>query len=369
MSTTEEHNERQEGWTVPIDRMQAFASGAAMAVELSDIEKELAALWRQAAERAQAGAPFAVIRAWTWTLVAQVRGEAELRRVKRLIDEAAPALPGRVIVLCESDPEGTPGVFAADEAPLRAFVEANVRTGAGGRREMVGEEITLEAQRMETRRLPGLVRSLLLPDLPTAMFVPGPAVPLRDILTEADRLVIDTGRLADGAALREFGRGLITALSERGQADPRAAEVADLGWLRLQPWRLAVAAIFDAPEALADLPSLDEVEIRHRPGAEAPALLLWGWLLCRLGPRVKLRLVEDPSAAETCPGGIAAVIMHVLRDGGRDLRACGASACGRGRRDSELLVTALSAYGRDPMMLAALRAILALPGRAGKAHP
>lgn len=363
---SEENHERQEGWTVPIDRMQAFASGAAMAVDLSDIEKELAGLWRQAAERAQAGAPFAVIRAWTWTLVVQVSGEAELRRVKPVLDEAAHALPGRAIVLCASDPEG---VFAGDEEPLRAFVEANVRTGAGGRREMVGEEITLEARHMETRRLPGLVRSLLLPDLPTAMFVPGPTVPLCDILTEADRLVIDTGRLADGAALREFGRGLISVLSERGPSGLQRTEVADLGWLRLQPWRLAVAALFDAPEAQAELPSLDEVEIRHRPGAEAAALLLWGWLLCRLGPRVRLKRVEDPAAAATCPAGIAAVVVHVMKDGGRSLRACGASACGRSRRDSELLVTALSAYGRDPMMLAALRAILALPGRAGKAHP
>jgi glucose-6-phosphate dehydrogenase assembly protein OpcA len=63
----------------------------------------------------------------------------------------------------------------------------------------------------------------------------------------------------------------------------RSAYVVDLAWLRTTPWRERLASSFDPPDRLAALDAITAVEIRHRPGSRASALLLAGWLSSRLG--------------------------------------------------------------------------------------
>jgi glucose-6-phosphate dehydrogenase assembly protein OpcA len=60
------------------------------------------------------------------------------------------------------------------------------------------------------------------------------------------------------------------------------AYVIDLAWLRTTPWRERLAASFDLPARLAALDHVDRLEIRHRDGSSASALLLAGWLASRL---------------------------------------------------------------------------------------
>ena len=57
----------------------------------------------------------------------------------------------------------------------------------------------------------------------------------------------------------------------------------DLAWARLEPWRAAIATLFDAPEAAPALRGLHEFTIVH--GGAAPpssAWLLAGWMSSRL---------------------------------------------------------------------------------------
>ena len=61
------------------------------------------------------------------------------------------------------------------------------------------------------------------------------------------------------------------------------AYVIDLAWLRTTPWRERLAASFDLPMRLRALAHVDELDIRHRDGSSASALLLAGWLASRLG--------------------------------------------------------------------------------------
>ena len=49
------------------------------------------------------------------------------------------------------------------------------------------------------------------------------------------------------------------------------------------PWRERLAASFDLPERQPALAHVDELDIRHRDGSSASALLLAGWLASRLG--------------------------------------------------------------------------------------
>jgi glucose-6-phosphate dehydrogenase assembly protein OpcA len=61
------------------------------------------------------------------------------------------------------------------------------------------------------------------------------------------------------------------------------AYVIDLAWLRTTPWRERLAASFDLPARLQALGHVDGLDIRHRDGSSASALLLAGWLSSRLG--------------------------------------------------------------------------------------
>ncbi len=413
--------ERREGWAVPMDRVEAFTRGAALAVEPDAIEKELSALWRQAAERSRAeGSQFAVTRACLWNLVVHVSGEDAFQELKGLLDKVSEAVPTRLIVLVESQP----GEVWSGSEPVRASVEANLRR-SGERREVISEEITLEAPSSEMRRVLQLVRSLLLPDLPTALFFAGDlpgespdasagalpgalpggspdasagALPggsralLRELVTEVDRVILDTGRMPGAAVVGACE--LVKPASLPGQTP---TEVADLGWLRLSPWRALLASLFDRPEALPALDALDELHIQHTQPAATGAHLLAGWLISRLGWRAeapggvplpgglldkagrKVRVVFRQVDASESPAGIDQVrmqcgpqVFRVCATGPRcvELHSPIASAPAMqvvlGRSDSELLVTALGVGGRDPLMYEALRkSLLVLPGQKG----
>lgn len=288
--------ERQEGWAVPLDRIDAFTMGAALSVEPDRIQQELLALWRKAAERAQReGARFAVARACLWNLIVHAEGESEFQETKHLLDEVSETVPARTLALHETlQQEDDAGVIGDDGAPLRAFVEANFRRTSSGRREVVAEEITLESSRLLSDRLPGLVRALLLPDVPTALLMRNPAAEtawLPRLAPEVDRFLFDSGRLTSGAELLQVARALRRFFPESTQRSdsaapahggPKPVELADLGWLRLWPWRALIASLFDAPHDAAVLPKLDSIEIQHVPGAAPAALLLAGWLMDRL---------------------------------------------------------------------------------------
>lgn len=410
---------RREGWTVPIDRVAAFISGSPISVEPEQIEAELARFWQRATERARREeGRLLVSRATLWNLVVCVRGEAAFLNVKTVLDEVALTVPARVIVLYTHRARGsgeTPiggssdDAIYDDEVPLRAFIEANVRDN-GPVREVLGEEITLEAPHLESQRLPGLMRALLLPDLPTALYVAGPlpegvalatALP---VVADADRLIVDSGAHYQEAGLS----ALLRALPQPGkQGGPR--EITDLGWLRLSAWRQLLASLFDPPAAREALRDLQEIWVRYSAEIGAPrAYLLAGWLSDRLGlapvgrdgevvllagaaGAAQIRLRIAPGAARHSPAGIDEVsfvcgsqVLTARGAGGGDTRCVELLSPGaprrvqpvHGRPDGEILTAALHTPGRDPLLYRALCQALRLlepgvdtPGCALTGHP
>jgi glucose-6-phosphate dehydrogenase assembly protein OpcA len=82
------------------------------------------------------------------------------------------------------------------------------------------------------------------------------------------------------------------------------AYVIDLAWLRTTPWRERLAASFDLRSRLAALRDVDELDIRHRDGSSASALLLAGWLASRLGwEPTPLELHEGDRREGNVPNG------------------------------------------------------------------
>jgi glucose-6-phosphate dehydrogenase assembly protein OpcA len=356
-----------------------FTRGEAVAVDIDRIERRLADLWKDAT----AGGEGTVSRAALWNVVVATQAQ-DLERTKKLVDELAPLLPARVLVLAEAPEAATPEDAAKDEG-MRATIESNVVARSSGARVVYSEEITLHGRRGDAH-FGSLVRALQVPGLPTATLWADAAMPeallRRQLLPAADRLVLDTGRCARPRQLLEVQRCADLA----GGKLP----VADLGWLRLQSFRLLFAGLFDAPVGGAPLQRARSVKILHRPGAEASGLLLAAWLASTLdwlfvealapGPEGAPRFRFDRAdksysasievALECSPGecgtsGIVALELTASGPSGDEIYAVRRTEENHAtlvlpiapprsmkldsRRDAELCVTALGPAGRDPL--------------------
>jgi glucose-6-phosphate dehydrogenase assembly protein OpcA len=358
--------------------VERFTRGEPVAVEIDHIERALNNLWKAASREVEG----AVSRAALWNVVVPTRVE-DLERTKALVDELAPLLPARVLVLAEDPEAATPEELG--QVGVHATIESNVVARSSGAHVVYSEEITLRARRGESH-FGSVVRALLLPGLPTATLWTDSAMPeallRRQLLPSADRLVLDTGRCMRPRQLLEIQR----CADLTGGRLP----LADLGWLRLASFRLLFAGLFDAPVGGGPLQRARRVTIHHRAGAEASAFLLTAWLASTLdwlfaaamptgpegGPRfrfdradksgagpVEVELVSSPGECGT--SGIVA--LELVADGaaGEELYAVRRTEQNHAtlvlpmapprvvkldsRRDAELCVVALGPAGRDPL--------------------
>lgn len=248
----------------------ADATGDGGLIAIDQTEARLSELWRQAAEGQRSDQPVARVR--LLNLVAHsdtAEGEARAESVAALLAERH---PGRMIVVAVDD--RLPGNRPMAEVSIRCTFSV------GQRREVCSELITLRVPGGGRRFAPSAVSTLLVSDLPVAVWWTGALRPedpiFRDLTDEeADIVLIDSGA-GDTAAL--------AALVRWATAGHHHAALHDLAWARLLPWRQVVAELFDQPAHRALLTRLHTVEITSAGEAvTAEALLFGGWLASRLG--------------------------------------------------------------------------------------
>lgn len=191
--------------------------------------------------------------------------------------------------------------------PCRAFLivldeQAKVGTAElaattrshGSVRDIVLEQITIRVPENAFAQIPGLVRPLLMNDLPNHLFWatrwPQDGAGFDALARLCDHVVVDSRRFADPA--RD-----LRAVQERRARGVRAT---DLTWLRLRPWRRAIAEAFERVAWAPGTPATGTV--RHGRGAAAAALRLADWLRERLAAKVELDASGD--AACTCPDSV-----------------------------------------------------------------
>jgi hypothetical protein len=350
---------------------ERFSRGEPVDVEVDKIERAFADLWKAASNSGEG----TVSRAALWNVVMPTRPE-DLERTRKVVDELAPLMPARVLVLVEEPETAEP----REDDGVRATIESNLVARATGARVVYSEEITLRGRRGDAH-FGSLVRALLMPGLPTATLWTDPAMPeallRRQLLPATDRLVLDTGACTRPRQLIELQR-----CAELAGGLP----VTDLGWLRLKNMRLLFAGMFDAPVGGGPLHAARRVTILHREGDEPSALLLAAWLASTLG--WLFSSAEGTSASgearyrfDRPEGGGASVEIVLCRSPGE----CGTSGivsleldagedrvfCVRrteenhatlsspiapprvikldSRRDAELCLAALGPAGRDPL--------------------
>ncbi len=242
-------------------------------VGVADLEAELSALWRSAAE--DPDTRNAVTRACALTLLVYAENQDAAREVSNLIRELTRQNPCRAVIMVV-EPEASP-------TGLAAWISAHCHLPGAGEKQVCSEQVTVVARGDAARGLDSVVLPLTVPGLPVFLWwrAGGFAPPdyFDQVLRVTNRAVIDSGR---------FRRPEEDLRSLNGVIEKYEIAFSDLNWARLTPWRELIAQSFDAADRRQYLAQMTQVRIeyeRESPRVAAQktqALLLVGWLASRL---------------------------------------------------------------------------------------
>jgi glucose-6-phosphate dehydrogenase assembly protein OpcA len=207
----------------------------------------------------------------------ELRGEVANR-----LERMGRNLPSRTIVCSVGRANGR----------LDARAVLDYRAGNGDGVGVIREQVEFDLISAALPNLAGIVDPVLVSELPTLLWCPhGHSEAVDAMLGFIDAVLLDSGEEPEPAAALK-----------RAHALAQAAHVVDLAWLRTTPWRERLAATFDPPYRRVELPCIVSVEIRHRAGSTASAVLLAGWLAGRLGWRCGALFGDGTSTATAKDG-------------------------------------------------------------------
>jgi glucose-6-phosphate dehydrogenase assembly protein OpcA len=318
-------------------------------IQPEKILKQLDELWVTLGKQPETGAD-GVLRACAMTLL--VAGiDSEGTEVGETLALLMRDHPSRAVVL---------RVPPSAEVPLDARVFAQCWMPFGKRQQICCEQIELVAGEKGLADVSPVVRSLLVPDLPVALWCRSPQLldmpDLEPILSLADKVIVDSG----GVSELSQQIALIRRIAQPSRP------VGDLAWTRLTRWRESIAQVFDNPVYLERLGAVREAHIDYE-GSHLPisACYLAAWLCNSLRRRlhVGFRKIGECARARvhTCAllGEGIDVSIAVSRDRAAELHA--------GVRDThmvfpplsdyELLREELSLLARDPVYDAVIRSV------------
>jgi glucose-6-phosphate dehydrogenase assembly protein OpcA len=167
---------------------------------------------------------------------------------------------------------------SAPQLDVRAWVTAHCNVGSGGGKSVCSEQISYLIQGSQDYLVANTVLSRLDSDLPLVFWWQGEFSDNWEptLYSRIDRLIIDSGEWKDP----------LTQLTRLEKAYREAAShfnVMDLAWTRVLQMRLAIAACYDDPQALAELPRVSEVTISHHPEQGLDARMLGAWMAHQAG--------------------------------------------------------------------------------------
>ncbi|TAM56326.1 hypothetical protein EPN52_14525 [bacterium] len=142
--------------------------------------------------------------------------------------------------------------------------------GRAGGETVCCEEIALPIDAGRPASVIADVEELALPGLPCYLWWVGGELDgalLRGLGALARRIVVDTSRCSDPAAS-------LVALDAILSRQPHA-QLWDLAWLRVAPWREMAARLFDDPTRAGALTHIEAIEVESGSLAEAALLAAW----------------------------------------------------------------------------------------------
>lgn len=258
------------------ETLQPILLGEPRPAKVPDLEAELSALWRSAAE--DPATQNVVTRACTLTLLVYLENEEAAQEVNSLVAEVTRQNPCRAIVMLV-EPQATP-------PELSAWVSAHCHVPVAGEKQVCSEQVSLRARGEVGQELISVVLPLTVSGLPIHLwwragsFSPPPY--FDQIWRVTNHVIVDSARFSPrGTHLRDLAAWL--------QKFADRIRVTDLNWARITPWRDLLAQCFDSPDRRRLLDRLTKVRIEYEQESprlltqRAQGLLLTGWLASRLG--------------------------------------------------------------------------------------
>ncbi|HEV8489711.1 MAG TPA: glucose-6-phosphate dehydrogenase assembly protein OpcA [Candidatus Limnocylindrales bacterium] len=265
---------------------EPFLHWQSRAHSIEDIEKELTRIWAEPnLETLVEGEPGRHVAARTsvMNLVVIARRPEIGERSAATIQTLTGKHPSRTLIVSAADPDGP--------SWLDAQIQAHCVLPRADAPEICAEMIYLSAGGESGRHLDAIVAPLLIHDLPVTIWWPGEpplgTEPARDLLSMADRLVVD------GSTWAEDGLGRLRQLANL--IDSTSLSIRDFALVRQSRWREAIASIFDLHEFTPFLRSMRRIAVAYathdETGAPGSTNLVKpvyhvGWLASRLGLRV-----------------------------------------------------------------------------------
>jgi len=208
------------------------------------------------------------------TLVVMAPRPETAERAMAVINDLRQRHPSRAIVIAPTDPDGPSWM----DAHIYAACQLNDRSDV----EVCTEELLIKAGGELAQHPSRVVAPLLIHDLPAVLWWPDDPLfgtkPFREIVTIADRLLVDSGSFA------ESGTGRLAGLAEVVR---EGVAVSDIGWLRLSLWRELLAGLYDHPLLTRELDHIRSIRIDVARPAQTfrltKAAYFVGWLAAMLG--------------------------------------------------------------------------------------
>ena len=283
--------------------MAKALNGEDVRVNAHTIEKRLADIWREEQETEERP----VTRAALWNVVAHTWDGEQQGRASSVLGRASASVPQRTIVI-RANPKG--------EGEMSSWISANCHLIGGGDQQVCSEEVSIVAAGERVNHIPPLVDSLLLPDMPVAVWWLGHLPREHDeyveaLLQHADRLIVDSAQFASASDFDHVAR-----IAESTTTAP-----ADLNWARIEEWRAATAMLFDPPAMRARLKQISNVRVMSGGGTSlgelSEALLYVSWLDAQLGADLQFEFVAPHPGPLPAGGerGIVGVELY-FNDGG-----------------------------------------------------
>jgi len=304
----------------------------ATSVEPEKILKDLGGLWVDLGKQEENG----VLRACAMTFIVTVDESQDAFSVGETIAAIMHDHPSRAIVV---------RVSQSEEPSLDARVLAQCWMPFGRNQQICCEQIEISSSLGSLRDVPGVIRGLIVPDLPVVLYCRNihlsQTPQFQALLPLAGKLVIDSG--FDGLEPLRY----LASLPREG------CHKADLTWCRLTRWRESIAQVFESPVNLQAAASLNEIQIFY--SGEVAAYYLAAWFKYVLGAEAKLIKTAGPSFASIARvevrGPTFEAVLEMVSESSEETRVGSV----RQRvvfpemRECDLLREELSVMSRDPI--------------------
>jgi glucose-6-phosphate dehydrogenase assembly protein OpcA len=247
-------------------------------VRPEQIENELLRLWETLAKENKTKASL-------FNLVVFNRYSPRTDYIRSIVQKVVEKFPCRVLFISEDVDAKAPFLKTAISVLMPQGAESTVGC----------EQIDIGAAGADIEKVPSLILSHLLPDLPITLFWaedPSKSHPLFDSLSRLAHRIIFDSECADD--LKAYAKSILEL------HEVKKKDVADLNWARTEGWRELLVSIFNSEERLQELRDLSLMEISYneRPTEffchlKIQSLYLQAWFISRLNMKFKSSITHQ----------------------------------------------------------------------------